>query len=258
MTRPGRLRAVATAVAATLLLTAGCTAGGDDPPPAATPSATAAPGATSTVGGVSNPFGAHWDWSRYQQFEPYLRRLAGSATYEEISWCEIERTSGQADWAGLDEIASRSRELGITLHLKIRTGVCWATGGTARYTRGAANKTESAMPTDLGAYQRFVRSVVQRYGPYGVREYAIENEVNAPSYWAGSPEDYARLVRAAAETIRATDPKARVVDSGISSVAYGMGVADRLVRAGRCPRPSPPTRRTSNVGSAPGGSRSRR
>ncbi|MBM0203006.1 hypothetical protein JNW90_07785 [Micromonospora sp. STR1s_5] len=43
MTRPGRLRAVATAVAATLLLTAGCTARGDDPPPAATPSATARP-----------------------------------------------------------------------------------------------------------------------------------------------------------------------------------------------------------------------
>ena len=77
--------------------------------------------------------------------------------------------------------------------------------------------------------------MVQRYGPYGVREYAIENEVNAPSYWAGSPEEYGRLVRAAAETIHATDPKARVVDSGISSVAYGMGVADRLVRAGRMP-----------------------
>ncbi|MEU4555018.1 hypothetical protein [Micromonospora violae] len=238
MTRPGRLRAVAAAMAATVLLTAGCTAGGDDPPPVPAPSATTTPGPGTperTVEQVSNPFGAHWDWSRYQQFGPYLRRLAGSATYEEISWCEIERTAGRPDWTGLDQIAARTRDLGITLHLKIRTGVCWATGGTARHTRGAANKTESAMPTDLAAYQRFVRSVVQRYGPSGVREYAIENEVNAPSYWAGSPEEYARLVRAAAETIRATDPKALVVDSGISSVAYGMGVADRLVRAGQVP-----------------------
>ncbi|MEV4122265.1 hypothetical protein [Micromonospora sp. NPDC049645] len=241
MTRPGRLRAVAAVVAGALLLTVGCTARDDDPPPSGTAAATpgaATPGATApgrAVDGARNPFGAHWDWSRYQQFAPYLRRIAGSATYEELSWCEIERTSGQPDWAGLDEIATRSRELGITLHLKIRTGVCWATGGTARHTRGAASKTESAMPRDLAAYQRFVRSVVQRYGPYGVREYAIENEVNAPSYWAGSPEDYGRLVRAAAETIRATDPTARVVDSGISSVAYGMGIADRLLRAGRVP-----------------------
>lgn len=91
------------------------------------------------------------------------------------------------------------------------------------------------MPSDLAAYQRFVGAVVTRYAPYGVTEYAIENEVNAPSYWAGSPEDYVRLVKAAAETIRATDPKALVVDSGISSVAYGMGVADRLLQAGRVP-----------------------
>ncbi|MFK3980783.1 hypothetical protein ACI2K4_10460 [Micromonospora sp. NPDC050397] len=239
---PGRARALAAVLAAALLVSAGCTADDNDPPPA--PPSTGAPSGTPAAGdagpapevtGVRNPFGAHWDWSRYQQFAPYLGRIGGSATYEEIAWCEIERTSGQLDWTGLDEIATRSRDLGITLHLKIRTGVCWATGGTAKYTRGAANKTESAMPTDLAAYQRFVQTVVKRYAPYGVREYAIENEVNAPSYWAGTPEEYVRLVKAAAETIRATDPAARVVDSGISSVAYGMGVADRLLQAGRVP-----------------------
>ncbi len=133
----------------------------------------------------------------------------------------------------MDRIAERSRSLGITLNLKIRTGVCWATGGTAQYTRGQANKTESAMPRDLGTYQAFVRDLVTRYAPYGVRQYAVENEVNAPQYWAGSPDDYLRLVRAAAEAIHAADPQARVVDSGISSVAYGFGVVDRLVRAGR-------------------------
>ncbi|RKR91231.1 hypothetical protein BDK92_5624 [Micromonospora pisi] len=237
-----RLRVASAVLAAALLVTAGCTADGDDPPPAppsaGIPSGTPAPGDAGpggTVDRVGNPFGAHWDWSRYQQFAPYLAKIGGSATYEEISWCEIEPNPGQADWAALDQIATRSRDLGITLHLKIRTGVCWATGGTAKYTRGTANKTESAMPADLAAYQRFVGSVVSRYAPYGVREYAIENEVNAPSYWAGSPEDYVRLVKAAAETIRATDPKALVVDSGISSVAYGMGVADRLLQAGRVP-----------------------
>ncbi|MEK8106134.1 hypothetical protein NKG94_14925 [Micromonospora sp. M12] len=94
--------------------------------------------------------------------------------------------------------------------------------------------------------------------PVRVREYAIENEVNAPSYWAGSPEDYTRLVRAAAETIRATDPTARVVDSGISSVAYGMVSPTGCCAPVGCPRRSPPTRRTSSAASAPGASRSRR
>ncbi|MFJ6194722.1 hypothetical protein [Micromonospora sp. NPDC092111] len=222
------------ALVLTLLAGSACS---DDPAPGPRPaqSATSAPAPSGPPAGpvAGNPFGAHWDWSRYEQFVPYLEKLSGSATYHELSWCDIEKTQGSPDFSAVDQIAEHSRQLGITLHLKIRTGVCWATGGTARFTRGQANKTESAMPVDLAAYQGFVRDLVKRYAPYGVREYAIENEVNAPQYWAGSPADYKRLVTAAAEAIRSADPQAKVVDSGISSVAYGMGVADRLLRAGQ-------------------------
>ncbi|SDZ24726.1 hypothetical protein SAMN05444365_10836 [Micromonospora pattaloongensis] len=233
-----RIRAalLAAVTAATVAL-AGCT--GDEKLPARSDPSTAAPAETGAApsltagGGTANPFGAHWDWSRYQQFTPYLRKLAGSATYHELSWCDIERTKGRPNWSSVDQVAARSRDLGITLSLKIRIGVCWATGGAPAYTRGQANKTESAMPRDMGAYRAFVRTLVQRYAGYGVRQYAIENEVNAPQYWAGSPDDYVRLVRAAAEAIHAADPRAQVVDSGISSVAYGFGVVDRLLRAGR-------------------------
>ncbi|MCX4472529.1 hypothetical protein OOK41_19840 [Micromonospora sp. NBC_01655] len=237
--RPGR-RAPLLAGALALALAAGAACSDSPSPtprPTPTPSAaatepTAGPG-PSAAPGVRNPFGAHWDWSRHESFVPYLKQLSGSATYHELSWCDIEKAQGSPDFSAVDRIARESRDLGITLHLKIRTGVCWATGGTARHTRGQANKTESAMPRDLAVYQGFVRDVVRRYAPYGVREYAIENEVNAPQYWAGSPADYRRLVTSAAEAVRSADPQARVVDSGISSVAYGMGIADRLVRAGR-------------------------
>ncbi|WP_194823446.1 hypothetical protein [Micromonospora sp. S-DT3-3-22] len=237
--RVGRRGLLAGVLLVALLAGAACS---DDPAPGPAPSSTA-PSAAPSAGAsgtplpageaVRNPFGAHWDFSRHDQFVPYLEKLSGSATYHELSWCDIEKTQGSPDFSAVDQIAERSRKLGITLHLKIRTGVCWATGGTAKFTRGQANKTESAMPQDLAAYQNFVRTLVQRYAPYGVREYAIENEVNAQQYWAGSPEDYRRLVTAAAEAIRAADPQAKVVDSGMSSVAYGMGVADRLLRAGQ-------------------------
>ncbi|MEV1288058.1 hypothetical protein [Micromonospora sp. NPDC049679] len=240
MRRPTRLRAVllAAVTAAAVFTSTACTGGGRPAPTPTRPSpATSAPGSAapplSAAGGTANPFGAHWDWSRYDQFTPYLRKLAGSATYHELSWCDVEKTRGRPDWAGVDQVAKRSKELGITLNLKIRIGVCWATGGTAQYTRGEANKTESAMPRDLATYQAFVRALVARYSPYGVRQYAIENEVNAEQYWAGSPEDYTRLVRSAAEAIHAADPQARVVDSGISSVAYGFGMVDHLLQAGR-------------------------
>ncbi|WFE56504.1 hypothetical protein [Micromonospora sp. WMMD712] len=237
--RTGRRVLLAGVALAALVAGAACS---DGPAPRPAPSATGPSAATPSAGATGappagaparNPFGAHWDWSRHDQFVPYLEKLSGSATYHELSWCDIEKTQGSPDFSAVDRIAERSRQLGITLHLKIRTGVCWATGGTAKFTRGQANKTESAMPRDLAAYQSFVRALVQRYAPYGVREYAIENEVNAQQYWAGSPEDYRRLVTAAAEAIRSADPQAKVVDSGMSSVAYGMGVADRLLRAGQ-------------------------
>ncbi|MEU8264220.1 hypothetical protein AB0C02_26795 [Micromonospora sp. NPDC048999] len=221
----------ASALAAALLVT-GCGGGGGDRGPAPVPTVSALPTPTDDDG-AANQFGAHWDWSRYDQFSPYLRQLAGSATYHELSWCDIERAQGQPDWSAVDRIAQRTRDLGITLNLKIRIGTCWATGGTAQHTRGEAGKTESRMPQNLDAYQAFVRSVVTRYAPYGVRQYAVENEVNAPQYWAGSPDEYARLVRAAATAVHAADPQARVVDSGISSVAYGFGIVDRLLQAGR-------------------------
>lgn len=210
-----------------LLLLAACTSSPPPPRPAPTTVPPAPVAAGRTV------FGAHWDWNRYQQFEPYLRKLAGSSTYYELSWCDIEKTQGSPDWSALDSIAARSKNLGIRLDLKIRIGVCWATGGTARHTRGQAGKTESAMPRDLKAYQTFVGDLVKRYKPLGVTRYAIENEVNAQQYWAGTPEQYDTLVRAAAEAIHAADPAAQIVDSGISSVAMGIGIADRLLDAGQ-------------------------
>ncbi|MFG1604742.1 hypothetical protein [Actinoplanes sp. NPDC049265] len=221
----------AAALLAVLLLAAACTSSPPPPEPAPAPTTVAPPPASAQKGRTY--FGAHWDWNRYQQFEPYLRKLAGSSTYYELSWCDIEKTQGSPDFSALDDIAAKSRALGIRLDLKIRIGVCWATGGTAQHTRGEAGKTESAMPKDLAAYQGFVTTLVKRYRPLGVTRYAIENEVNAQQYWTGTPQDYETLVRAAAQAIHGADPAAQVVDSGISSVAMGMGIADRLVEAGQ-------------------------
>src|SRR4051812_26686164 len=104
-------------------LLAGCT---DDPPPPPPPPSAASsvrPPVTGPAAAGATPFGAHWDWNRYEQLEPYLRKLAGSSTYYELSWCDVERTQGSPDFAALDRIATRSRDLGISLDLKIRVGV---------------------------------------------------------------------------------------------------------------------------------------
>ena len=74
---------------------------------------------------------------------------------------------------------------------------------------------------------------MERYAPQGVHRYAVENEVNSPSFWAGTAQEYADLVGVAAEEIRSADPDAIVLDGGPSSVAWGYAIAQRLLDDGR-------------------------
>ncbi len=191
---------------------------------------TPAPGDSPT--GLS-PFGAKWDISRRTSFDSYLESLRGTATYTEVVWCKVEQSPGRRDWSKVDDVLAAAQQHGIELYLKIRVGACWATGGSGKVVRGSANKTESAMPSDMSAYAAFVRELVQRYSTRGVRTYAVENEVNSQSFWAGSTAQYVALTRAAAQVIRATDPQAQVADAGMSSTTYGYGIADRLLKAGQ-------------------------
>lgn len=180
----------------------------------------------------ATPLGAKWDWSRYTEFEPFLKTMAGGHTYYEVVWCDLEETQGRPDWTVLDRVVERSSRVGVTMMLKLRVGRCWATGGDAQHERGR-NKTESAMPQNLDTYRGWVRSVVARYAPKGVHKYAIENEINSPSFWAGTPQEFATLAVAAAEQIRAADKSALVVDAGLSSTSYGHGLSHWLLKAGR-------------------------
>ncbi|KRE58807.1 hypothetical protein [Phycicoccus sp. Soil748] len=190
-------------------------------------------GSTTGATGQATPMGAKWDWGRFTEFGPFLKSVSGGTTYYEVVWCDVEKKQGSPDWSSLDRIATRSREIGTTLMLKLRVGRCWATSGDAQYQRGSKAKTESAMPTDLGAYKAWVQAAVTRYSKLGVHEYAIENEINSASFWAGTPQQFETLARAASGEIRASDPEAKVVDAGLSSTSYGYGIADWLLKQGR-------------------------
>lgn len=215
-------RVAAAAVACIAVLSAGCS----QPPPG---SVTSTSGVRST--GTAE-VGAKWDWYRFDTWKPFLDALHGGITFYEVVWCDIEPQAGHADWSDTDSVIQRAHSIGFTPLVKIRVGRCWATGGAPQYLRGKKDKTESAMPQDLSRYAAFVKQVVTRYSRFGVTEYAVENEVNSPSFWAGTPQDYQRLVSVAAEAIRSADPAAQVVDSGMSSVASGYALADRLLQLG--------------------------
>jgi hypothetical protein len=180
--------------------------------------------------GASPPavLGVKWDWDRLAVYEPYLRSFAGGDTFYELVWCDVEPTPGAVDWSRIDEVVDGAAGVGFEMNLKIRTGSCWATDAQLD-ARGGKKKTASLLPTDLGAYQDFVRAVVTRYAPRGVHRYAVENEVNGNGFWQSTTADYERIVRIASTVIRAADPRAIVLDGGISATAYGAGVAQWLL-----------------------------
>lgn len=183
--------------------------------------------------GAPKPLGMKWDWQRVNSFAPYLQTLSGGSTFYEVVWCDVQpQPDGARDWSTPDRVATAGRKLGYSVFLHIRVGSCWATGGRGAE-RGRKNRTASAMPLDLDAYQAFVRATVERYSALGVHEYSVENEANGAGFWAGTAEQYDKLVRLAAGVIRSADPRAKVLDCGISSTAYGVGIADRLLQQGR-------------------------
>lgn len=199
------------------------------PPPSGTVSG---PPSTAPATGGTLPLGAKWQANQFASLTPYLHSLSGASTWYELVWCNVQHSAGgPINWDKADSIVQHARQVGITTMIKIRVGTCWTTGGTAAHQRG--NKTESGMPKDLAAYQAFVQQVVKRYSGEGVKEYAIENEVNSPGYFSGTPADYDKLARSAASAIRAADSSAVVVDPGISSVASGYAVVDSLLKAGQ-------------------------
>jgi hypothetical protein len=203
-------------------------------PPSSQPQTTAPGYSGPVVQGSPHPVGAKWDWSRVDRFAPYLRELSGGSTFFIVVWCDVEREQGRRDWSQVDQVVRSTRALGHTLLLKIRTGSCWVTGGQRGTLRGQKQKTASAMPGDLAAYQGFVRDTVRRYAAQGVHEYAIENEPNARKFfWDGSAEEYERLVTTGAAAIRSVDPRARVLDGGLASTVYGTGIAEHLLSQGR-------------------------
>ncbi len=195
------------------------------PPPTDHPISQALPGTT--------PIGAKWDWPRYNVFTPYLGTMTGGFTTFEVVWCDVEAEPGKWRWASVDKVVEQTRAMGISLGLKLRVGACWATTSGAINVRGKKGKTESVPPADMTQYETFIRRVVKRYAPLGVHEWAIENETNSDTMWRGSIDEYAQLAETASKNIRRIDPKAVLVDPGLSSSTDGIGVVGWLLQQGR-------------------------
>lgn len=122
------------------------------------------------------------------------------------SWLHVETSPGEFTWEALDSAVTTAEAVGARPLLVMgQTPAFHASdpGQEAAYGPGAAS-----MP-DLEAWRRYVTAVAERYGDR--IDYQIWNETNIVGYWAGTPQEMARLTLAAAEAIREVVPGATIV-----------------------------------------------
>ena len=152
-----------------------------------------------------------------------------------LQWETIEPSPGIYDWSVTDRILARAARAGIEPHPFVFGSPPWIAPEPVVPPLGSS--------AELRAWRSFIAAAVERYGPRGsfwagrsergpVRSWQIWNEPNFNLYWRPDPAPgrYARLLRAAARTIRAHDRGAEVVLGGIAPVQAGIAPWDFLRR----------------------------
>lgn len=132
------------------------------------------------------------------------------------TWLHVEPADDQWAWTTLDAHLAKAEQEGVD-------DVTLVLGGTPRW---AAVRTtpddarwlgpgSASPPRDIEQWREYVRAVTERYrGRIDV--YEIGNEPNLLTFWNGTPDEFADLVRVATEEIRRADPDATVaVNAGL-------------------------------------------
>ncbi len=128
-----------------------------------------------------------------------------------FAWAEIEPQPSQYYWAPWDEIVQAVKRRNLRLLAVLDTSPDWAQPPDRPHSR-------TAPPAFPGSFAVFARAFAERYGSR-IDAYQVWDEPNLASHWGGqpaNPAEYAALLRAAAEAIRAARPDAVIVTAGLA------------------------------------------
>jgi polysaccharide biosynthesis protein PslG len=143
-----------------------------------------------------------------------------------VDWGRVEAEPGQYDWSGLDSAVEATA--------KERIQVLPYLYSTPSRLSSRATDLPVANATQQAAWAAFLQAAVRRYGPGGtfwaehgpgsgtplpsvpIRTWQIWNEANF-FYFAtpASPRLYAKLLEASSKAIKAVDPRAKILLSGL-------------------------------------------
>jgi hypothetical protein len=133
-----------------------------------------------------------------------------------LTWWMVEPEEGKFTFDLPDLVIDMHYNARISPVITLLSNSEWATRGI-----GGPEITGSSPPINMTQYERYVRTVVNRYKDK-VEYWQIENEVSdttiepSPRFWNGTKEEYLELLQHAYITIKQVDPDAKVVLQGFA------------------------------------------
>lgn len=120
-----------------------------------------------------------------------------------VSWRSVELQQGVYTWSRLDSLVDHARSHGIKVTLVLGDTPVWL------------GERNSPPPPD--AFRSYVTAVMARYRGR-ISTYSAWNEVNGPSFWAGTPAQMKDLCRVLAEVRDVVDPSARLLSPSFQTL----------------------------------------
>jgi hypothetical protein len=152
--------------------------------------------------------------------------------FTDIAWGQIVpraglKPCGGYNWGRLDGWVQEWQAAGFEIQMVLRSQSDWATMPAYRtdLLGGFGRASTPPKPDQWDAYGDFVRCTVERYDGDGatdmpglrrpILDYEIESEAGVEIFWQGTAEEYLRLLKLAYGQVKAAQPRARVIASGI-------------------------------------------
>lgn len=162
---------------------------------------------------TGSPFGVNVHAPENEQLVLLLDRAAEAGVgwvRIDFVWAAIEPEPGIERWRAYDAIAAAARERGLAVLAILAYTPAWATDGAAI----------SGVPRQVATWSDFCYRAAARYRGV-IDHWEIWNEPNLRRFWSGSRSEYVeRILRPAAQAIRAANPEARI---GGPALAHHVG-----------------------------------
>jgi polysaccharide biosynthesis protein PslG len=156
-----------------------------------------------------------------------MRRAGVENARFAIYWSHLQPQPGlPPSFARLDRLVTAAAKARLPLQPVVLGAPSWAAASQDRALK---------RPRDPAQYAAFMTALVQRYGPGGtffqqyptvhripIRAWQVWNEVSNPYYWdSGYAKEYPPVLKAAYDAVKAADPGARVIASGLNTGGGG-------------------------------------